>query len=264
MLKPPDWFKKAHLSPSSINKWIASPHAWAAAYLGGIFDPPGSAAIRGTVVEDLLVAVLTGKKTADEALQQAAPTVLERCRAAAGGGGFASRMPYGADAEAERAEAILRHCLEAAVGAAAPVFAAGGNQWRAEVDLGAGIPVIGFIDLLWPKQGKLLDLKTSARKPGKPKAAHMRQLSLYRAFAPGYSCGFAVAHPDGFTVVYPDQHELDAAFEDLKAAAQRLVRWLNRYSSAEEVLAECMPDLDGLYFPVTTAPAVRRAFGLES
>jgi hypothetical protein len=262
MLKPPDWFKKPHLSPSSINKWIGSPHAWASSYVGGVYDPAGAAAIRGTVVEDLLVAVLTGKMSAAEAMAEAKPAVLERCRASAGSG-FSARMPWGADSEADRAEAILRHCLEAANGAAPPVFTAEGNQWRAELDLGVGIPVIGFIDLLWPKQSKLLDLKTSAKRPGKPKAAHMRQLSLYRAFAPGYQCGFAIAHPEGFSVIYPEQHELDAAFLDLTAAAQRLVRWLNRYGSAEELLAECMPDADGIYFPATTAQATRRAFKLE-
>ena len=262
-LKPPSWFTRPHLSPSSINKWIASPHAWAACYVGEISDPPGAAAIRGQVVEELFVSVLMEEREPLDALYRAEREVLERCRQTSQGGLFSGgRMLPGAEQEASRAKAILKHCLDHVAGSAKPSFPHEGQQWRVEADLGVGIPVIGYIDLLWPRERTLLDLKTSARKPGKMKAAHLRQLALYRHRGAGYKCGFAIAHPEGFEVFYPDHDDLDLAFHDLTDAARRLVRWLNRYESAKDLLEECMPDADGIHFPSRGMEQIRRTFGL--
>ena len=160
-----------HLSPSSINLWTNAPDVWVAQYLFGKRGPMSAAAMRGICTEDAVVAVLQGKN-ADGALDAA----LEK---------FDQTFPIG-DEKTTKERAMIQPCMELAVQEleqyGEPEFPEEGQE---KISITAKtddyeIPVIGYLDLVFPKHGVVIDLKTTGRCPSVMSAEHQLQRAIYQ------------------------------------------------------------------------------------
>jgi hypothetical protein len=160
-----------HLSPSSINLWTNAPDVWVAQYLFGKRGPMSAAAMRGICTEDAVVAVLQGKN-ADGALDQA----LEK---------FDQTFPIGNE-KTTKERAMIQPCMELAIQEleqyGEPEFPEEGQE---KISITAKtddyeIPVIGYLDLVFPKHGVVIDLKTTGRCPSVMSAEHQLQRAIYQ------------------------------------------------------------------------------------
>jgi len=160
-----------HLSPSSINLWTNAPDVWVAQYLFGKRGPISAAAMRGICTEDAVVAVLQGKN-ADGALDQA----LEK---------FDKEFPIGNE-KTTKERAMIQPCMELAIQElehyGEPEFPEEGQE---KISITAKtddyeIPVIGYLDLCFPKHGVVIDLKTTGRCPSVMSAEHQLQRAIYQ------------------------------------------------------------------------------------
>ena len=160
-----------HLSASSINLWTNAPDVWVAQYLFGRRGPMSAAAMRGICTEDAVVAVLQGKN-ADGALDQA----LEK---------FDQSFPIG-DEKTTKERAMIQPCMELAVQEleqyGEPEFPEEGQE---KISITAKtddyeIPVIGYLDLVFPQHGVVIDLKTTGRCPSVMSAEHQLQRAIYQ------------------------------------------------------------------------------------
>ena len=160
-----------HLSASSINLWTNAPDVWVAQYLFSKRGPMSAAAMRGICTEDAVVAVLQGKNK-DGALDQA----LEK---------FDQMFPIG-DEKTTKERAMIQPCMELALQEleqyGEPEFPEEGQE---KISITAKtedyeIPVIGYLDLCFPKHGVVIDLKTTGRCPSVMSAEHQLQRAIYQ------------------------------------------------------------------------------------
>lgn len=161
-----------HLSASSINLWTNAPDVWVANYLFGKRGPMSAAAMRGICTEDAVVATLTGQLHRAGALDQA----LEK---------FDKFFPI-ADEKTTKERAMIEPCMELALGEleqyGQPEFPEEGQE---KISITAKtddyeIPVIGFLDLVFPQHGLVIDLKTTGRMPSTMSAEHQLQRAIYQ------------------------------------------------------------------------------------
>jgi hypothetical protein len=162
-----------HLSASSINLWANAPDVWVMSYLFGLRTPMGPAPWRGICVEDAVVETLMGGSEKD-AIQKA----LDK---------FDKRFLVGDEAttkERDMVQPMVQLAVEQLMEFGKPEFAdaenkqekisitAKGNGWE--------IPVIGFLDLVYPQHGVVIDLKTTGRMPSTMSAEHQLQRAIYQ------------------------------------------------------------------------------------
>ena len=160
-----------HLSASSINLWTNAPDVWVAQYLFGKRGPMSSAAMRGICTEDAVVSVLTGTDVA-EALKAAHDK-------------FDGFFPIG-DEKTTKERDMIQPCMALALDVlkdyGEPEFPEEGQE---KISITAKtddyeIPVIGYLDLVFPEHGLVVDLKTTGRMPSTMSAEHQLQRAIYQ------------------------------------------------------------------------------------
>lgn len=160
-----------HLSASSINLWTNAPDVWVARYIKKARMPFGPAPERGKAVENAVVATLMG---------EAQDTAIKAAEEA-----FDARFLIGDEKTAKERE-LIRPMTEIAVGELAqfgvPEFPDGTDQEKINITTGGDwgrIAIWGFLDLVYPKHGLVVDLKTTTRVPCAMSADHQVQRALY-------------------------------------------------------------------------------------
>ena len=160
-----------HLSASSINLWSNAPDVWVMQYLGKKRTPMGPAAWRGICIEEAVVKVKLGEMSLIEAYDYAE-------------GKFDQRYMFG-DAASTKERANLRPMLAEADLALTefgkPEFPEEGQEKISITAKGDGwqIPVIGYLDLVFPQHGLVIDLKTTTRMPSVMSPEHQLQRAIY-------------------------------------------------------------------------------------
>ena len=161
-----------HLSASSINLWSNAPDVWVMQYLHGLRTPMGAAPWRGICVEDAVVATLQGGSE-----QDAIKMALEK---------FDKRFLIGDDAttkERELIQPMIQLAIEELMEYGKPEFPEEGGQEKISITAkgdGWEIPVIGYLDLVFPQHGVVIDLKTTTRIPSSMSAEHQLQRAIYQ------------------------------------------------------------------------------------
>jgi hypothetical protein len=161
-----------HLSASSINLWANAPDVWVMSYLFGLRTPMGPAPWRGIVVEEAVVETMMGGSEKD-AIQKA----LDK---------FDKRFLIGDEATTkERAmiEPMVQLSVEQLMEFGKPEFPEEGGQNKISITAkgdGWTVPVIGFLDLVYPQHGVVIDLKTTGRMPSTMSAEHQLQRAIYQ------------------------------------------------------------------------------------
>lgn len=162
-----------HLSASSINLWSNAPDVWVMQYLFGKRTAMGAAAWRGICTEDAVVETLMGGSEKD-----AIAKALTK---------FDSRFPIGDEKTTkERAmiEPMVQVAIEELMEFGKPEFPEGESQQEKISIIAKGndweIPVIGYLDLVFPQHGLVIDLKTTSRIPSTMTAEHQLQRAIYQ------------------------------------------------------------------------------------
>ena len=164
-----------HLSASSINLYANAPDVWVMQYLFGKRTAMGAAAWRGICTEDAVVQTLMGEsETAaiDKALAK-----------------FDKRFPIGDEktsAERRRITPMTQLAIEELMEFGKPEFpeVEEGDNLQEKISItakgdGWSIPVIGYLDLVFPQHGVVIDLKTTGRIPSTMSAEHQLQRAIY-------------------------------------------------------------------------------------
>lgn len=163
-----------HLSASSINLWTNAPDVWIMQYLYGIRTPMGAAPWRGIVVEDAVVDILTGGSE-EKAIQDA----LDK---------FDKRFVIGTEKttkERDMIKPMIQLSIEELMEFGKPEFPEESErrgQEKIEIRTGKDgwtIPIIGYLDLVYPQHGLVIDLKTTGRIPSTMSGEHQLQRAIY-------------------------------------------------------------------------------------
>ena len=194
----------------------------------------GAAAHRGTAVEAGIAKALQGASVAEA--QQLASSEFNRLTA------------LGTDPRADKERAAIADMVAVGVKELAPYgtpsSAQGKVSWKVE---GLAVPVIGFYDFEWERNGVLIDLKTTHALPSKISTSHARQVALYKA-ARGDNIEARVCY---VTPKKAATYVLDNAREHLKIL-ERICLSIQRFleiSDDPQVLASLVvPDVDSFYF----------------
>ena len=175
-----------HLSASSINLWTNAPDVWVMQYLHGLRTPLGAAAWRGVCTEDAVVQILMGDSEA-AAIEQALAK-------------FDRRFPIGDEkttAERRRIEPMVQLAVAELSHLGPPEFpdVEDGQNPQEKISISAKgegwqIPVIGYLDLVFPQHGLIIDLKTTGRIPTTMSTEHQLQRAIYAKAKGNYTVKF--------------------------------------------------------------------------
>lgn len=247
-----------HTSASQINLWSAEPALWMMEKLYGKKYRMSPAAKRGTVIEKAVVNVLAKGHNLDESIQFAI-------------GEFDTFFSLSNDPKKDKERECIEPCILYAVEClkqfGEPEFMVDYNQQRIEILCRTDkwcLPVHGYLDLIYPKHKKIIDLKTTTRMPSEMSIAHQRQSSIYKTAYPDYDVEFLYVTPKKYDFKKCENHkELMAG---MKSALIRQERFLSLSENKEE-LAMLLPlnDMDSFYWsdPQVVADA-KQIFGIPA
>lgn len=228
-----------HLSASHINLFIQQPAMWACSYLLKKRTPVGPAAHRGSAIE---CGIEAGVFDPEMPVAECQKLALEM---------FHTRTRLSADPRIEKE----RECIPASVAIALaelrqyglPEKPEDGRQHKISIDLpGVPVPVIGFLDLLFPQHGLLVDIKTTSRIPSEMSDAHCLQGAIYATAKDNHAVRFAYVSAKKIAVY---------VLEDAQRHIGRVIRTANAIenflslSDDPELLTKCFaPDLSSFYW----------------
>lgn len=218
-----------HLSASSLNLWRNAPDVWVTRYLLDKRTPFGPAPERGKAVENAVVSVLRG-----DDMGSAVKRAVE---------GFNNVFTFDAidklDA-IEKERNLIAPMTEIAVAEleeyGEPSFDAD-NQHKISVTAkgdGWEIPVIGFLDLLYPEHGLVVDLKTTQRVPSAMSLEHQVQRAIYAKAKGNHAVKFLYVSDK--KAAWLEDGDPDAVLARLKIEITRLECFLRLHSAQDAVL----------------------------
>lgn len=238
-----------HLSATSLNLWTAQPALWVVEKLLRRRAPVGSAAHRGTAVEN---GVALGLFEPDRDVAE--------CQAAALAD-FDRLAALSADPNRSREREAIPGLVEMALAElrqyGPPTPPPGGHrQHRVEVTLpDVPVPVIGYQDFVWDAHGIVLDLKTQLRLASDISPAHARQGAVYVAGS-NRQMRFCYATPKKVAVyALEDAH---TPLLTLRQIALRLERFLRLSRDPQELVALLCPDFESFWWSSSEARALGR------
>lgn len=239
--------KIGHLSPSSVNLWIAQPALWAASYLMKKRTAVGPAAHRGTAIEAGVEAGLFDPEMPVEECQKI------------GEARFHSLTRLSADARIEKERATIAPSIAVALAEmrqyGIPEAAEGGRQHKVVRDIeGISVPVWGYLDFWWPQHGIIVDLKSTARVPSSISEAHARQGAFYAGTGGNTEVRFGYVSEKKISVYV--LQDVAAHMASFVSAAQSIERFLSLSDDSEKLTRCLSPDLSSFYWGDASARAL--------
>jgi hypothetical protein len=219
-----------HMSPSSINMWADCSGAWIAKYLYGHKFKFGVAPLIGTLVEKVVANSLLERMTLDEAIAQAEKEFNKSV----------ALNPSQKDRERVadiRAMAQLAYDELKQYGK--PSFD-GEEQHKIELNCkgdGWELPVIGYVDFLYPDHGLCIDLKTTLRIPSTMSDAHRRQQAIYAKALGNVGVKFLYVSPKKASLL--ENEDSGESLRQVKAILNRQEKFLN--SGDADTLKQIVP-----------------------
>ena len=233
-----------HLSASSLRLYRDQPAAWVCRYLMGVRDEAGPGAWRGTAVEAGLNHYLLGQpEHATKAMHLA----------------FEERAVGIADDQIHKEREALPQFLSQAREALKdrPLLMPKDQQHKITIELpGIEVPLIGFIDYLWPEYG--VDLKTTWRMPSEPQPAHVEQMACYMK-ATGRPFHLCYVTPKKWSLHEVTPPMAEEAMEGVLQGARAIRHMLSKVDSARDALGLYSPDLTAYQWSPPLIEAYRSA-----
>ena len=221
-----------HLSNSSISLWEANPAQWVMSYLLKEKRQTGPAMWRGIVVEDICVEVLNNDFSFGEALSRALIKF----------DGSITLADEKTEKERAAIEPMAALALEELKKYGKPQFSIDGSQQQVSITCkgdGWKIPIIGYLDLVYPDHGLVVDLKTTMRLPSTMTQSHKRQRCIYqRCLGGNQQVKFLYVTPKKSG--WLEDGDVETELATVKAHCNRLERFLS-VSDDAEYLASIVP-----------------------
>ena len=240
-------FGLRHFSHSSLDLARNDLGLWALRYLFKVYDPGNAAMERGKAVEHGCYIGHTGSEF-DDPIEEA---VREFNKATALGVAGEAR-----DRERENIPLMVQQYLDLFDGNLPTLE---GFQRRIEVEVpGCPIPVIGYTDFDF--EDVIVDLKTTTRLPSAISAAHRRQGAIYSRASGNRGVDFIYLTPRKAARYQLENSDQD--WLEVCETAHRLLRFLNKFETREEIAAAVIPNFDTFYWSSTsTREKAREVFG---
>jgi len=242
-----------HTSPSQINTWIASPCFWVMTKLFGKRYRSNFSMERGTAIERAVVNILANGMSEDEAIKETIRTYNTT-----GGLGVSEKK------ETERAviDPSVRLLVQELKQYGEPTFPEEGQQaikLNCKTDEWE-LPVIGYMDLVYPQHNLVIDLKSTLRFPSEMSMSHQRQAAIY-ATATGMDVKFLYVTPK--KLGYLACEHVSDVMKQVKVNLVRQEKFLS-ISTDKNVLAGIVPvNCESYYYDTAEAIADRVAlFGV--
>jgi hypothetical protein len=239
-----------HSSASSINTWANAPDVYIAQKLMGRAWPGSPAMHRGIQTESAAVNILSHGWDYEKALK----TALNE---------YSRQTSLWPDREKVEKEAeAIPGCLEQAFDALAefgkPTFVQN-DQVKIELMCngdGWTLPIIGYLDLFYPEQNLIIDLKTTLRMPNVMSIEHNRQACIYQKAYEGFEVKFLYVTPKKAKILEPQN--IDETLSEIKTLLNRQERFL-RISDDPKFLADIVPvNPNSFYWGGEAAENVRK------
>lgn len=221
-----------HTSASQINMWEDCPAAWVAKYLYGAKFRFGVAPMIGTLVEKVVSDTLMGSsyenalnEAENEFKRSTALITDKKDRERISDIGLMSALaleelkPYGEPEFIQKINGYEQQKIE---------LICNGATWR--------IPIIGYLDFVFPKHGLITDLKTTLRMPSTMSAPHCRQGAIYKKASGNKTVKFLYVTPKK-TGWHEIENENDWLAE-IKVILSRQEKFLNL---DKEMIKDIMP-----------------------
>lgn len=231
-----------HLSASSMNLFIAQPALWCASYLMKKRTPVGPAAHRGTAIE---CGVEAGLFDPEMPLADCQALALAKYHTLTRG------VLVTTDPRVEKERGCIPDSVEIALTElrqyGVPEKPEDGRQHKIELMLdGVAVPIIGYLDWLFPQHGVLVDLKSTSRIPSEMTEAHCRQGAIYAAAKGNHETRFAYVSAKKIAVyVLTDQARHIAQVVRTAKAIENL---LSMSDDGERITRCFAPDMSSFYW----------------
>lgn len=236
-----------HLSPSSINLFIAQPALWTCSYLMKRRTPVGPAAHRGTAIEAGVEAGLFDPEMPVEECQKI------------GEAKFHSLTRLSADPRVEKERAAVAPSIAVALPElrqyGIPDKPEDGRQHKIVRHMeGVPVPILGFLDFWWPQHGIIGDLKSTSQIPSAISAPHARQGAFYTGHGANTQVRMGYVSPKRIAVYVVEDvaHHLKVFLQ----AAQAIERLLSLSDDSEKLTRCFAPDLSSFYWGDAPARAL--------
>lgn len=222
-----------HSSASQINMWEESPAAWVARYLYNKKFHFGVAPQIGILTEDVVADVLCGDSF-EVSLGRAKEKFLKD---------NAFNTSEKDMKRIDDIEAMALQALEYLKPYGEPEFInklTGREQQKIEIKCngdGWELPIIGYLDFVYPKEGIIFDLKTTLRCPSSLSGAHARQAAIYRAARGNMAVKFLYVTPKKFNVL--ELEDYAPVLAEVKTILNRQEKMLRAFNKEE--LRSCAP-----------------------
>ena len=247
--------KLNHTSASQINMYANCAGAWCAKYLFGAKFTFGNAARAGVLVEDAIVNILARDMPIEDAISRAK-------------GDYNKSIAIGAKpSDIKRGEAIegmIRNAIEELKPLGKPDFAinkvtgiisqiaielnCNGDGWR--------LPIIGYVDFIYPDLNLIVDLKTTMKMPSEMSVEHYRQGAIYKK-ATGFDVRFL--YVTGKKTAWHDIGEIDHTLSEIKSILNRQEKML-RLDSVD--IKEFVPVNKGSYYWSDDFEVAKELYGI--
>lgn len=221
-----------HSSPSAINMYADAPCAWVARYL---FDKKlhfGVAAQIGVLTEKVVENVLCGAGF-QESLDMAHKTFLK------------DNALNTSEHDRERIndiEPMAMNALEFLKPYGEPEYRVGvRGREQQSISMtckgdGWDLPIIGYLDFVYPKEGLVIDLKTTLRIPSEMSVSHKRQGAIYSKAKGNMACKMLYVSPKKYVV-----HDVDDVAGTLKEVKTILNRQEKFLRLDKETIRDIVP-----------------------
>lgn len=248
-----------HLSPSTIQKYVADPALFVMEKLMKLSTPVGVAAHRGTAVEAGLIKGLYDSSIPVEECQQYALKRYDELTTR-------KESPFDeiklrSDSKWVKERAGIPGMVLQGINRLRSRGAPSATQQSLNITLpGVPIPWKGFLDVHYGDYGCTLDIKTTHKIPSAPTADHCRQVALY-TYGTNFHAQVAYISPTKTEVYTVENCEKHIA--DLVNIANRLERFLGISDDKEYLASLLVPDVESFYYSNReTREMARKVFGL--
>ena len=240
-------FGLRHFSHSSLDLARNDLGLWVLRYLFKVYDPGNAAMERGKAVEHGCYVGHVGSEF-DDPIEEA---LREYNKATALGVAGEAR-----DRERENIPLMVQQYIDLFDGNLPTLE---GFQRRIEVEIpGCPVPVIGYTDFDF--EDVIVDLKTTTRLPSAISAAHRRQGAIYSRASGNRGVDFIYLTPKKAARYQLENSDQD--WLEVCETAHRLLRFLDKFETREELAAAVIPNFDTFYWSsASTREKAREVFG---
>ena len=240
-------FGLRHFSHSSLDLARNDLGLWVLRYLFKVYDPGNAAMERGKAVEHGCYVGHVGSEF-DDPIEEA---LREYNKATALGVAGEAR-----DRERANIPLMVQQYIDLFDGNLPTLE---GFQRRIEVEIpGCPVPVIGYTDFDF--EDVIVDLKTTTRLPSAISAAHRRQGAIYSRASGNRGVDFIYLTPKKAARYQLENSDQD--WLEVCETAHRLLRFLDKFETREELAAAVIPNFDTFYWSsASTREKPREVFG---